>query len=99
MGLPSKFEWKRSLLLRGGYVRELAVASYPHIHGDGDNFSFDCRWCVRWTAASLKLTGVWLFGSVVRLSGLTRFELPPLSPASSEGSTGMVPIAMAIVAL
>jgi hypothetical protein len=26
LGLPSKFEWKRLLLLRGGYVRELAVA-------------------------------------------------------------------------
>jgi len=35
------------------------------------NFSFDCRWSVRWMAASLKLTGVWLFGSVARLAGLT----------------------------
>ncbi len=50
-------------------------------------------------AANLKPTGVWLFGSVVRLAGLTPFELPPPSPASSEGSTGMVPIAVAIVAL
>ncbi len=41
----------------------------------------------------LKPTGVWLFGSVVRLAGLTPFELPPPSPASSDGSTGMVPIA------
>jgi len=49
--------------------------------------------------ASLKPTGVWLFGSVVRLAELTRSEVPPPSPASSEGSTGMVPIAMAIVAL
>ena len=32
-GLPSKFEWERPLLLRGGYVRELAAASHPHIHG------------------------------------------------------------------
>ncbi len=38
LGLPSKFEWKRPLLLRGGYVRELAVASYPHIHGGGGDF-------------------------------------------------------------
>ena len=50
-------------------------------------------------AANLKPTGVWLFGSVVRLAGLTPFELPPPSPASSEGSTGMVPVAVAIVAL
>ena len=47
----------------------------------------------------LRETGVWLFGSVVRSSGLTRFEVPPLSPASSERSTGMVPVAVAIVAL
>ncbi len=39
LGLPSKFEWKRPLmLLRGGYVRELAAASYPHIHGGGGDF-------------------------------------------------------------
>ncbi len=40
LGLPSKFEWKRPLLLllRDGYVRELAVASYPHIHGGGGDF-------------------------------------------------------------
>ena len=30
-GLPSNFVRKRLLLLRGGYVRELAAASYPHI--------------------------------------------------------------------
>ncbi len=38
-GLPSKFEWKMLLLFRGGYVRELAAASYPHIHGGGSDFS------------------------------------------------------------
>jgi hypothetical protein len=48
---------------------------------------------------TLKLTGVWLFGSVARSSGFTPFEVPPPSPASSEGSTGMVPFAVAIVAL
>ena len=47
MGLPSKFEWKRPLMLRGGYVRELAAASYPHIHRWRRWFSFDCRWRVR----------------------------------------------------
>ena len=26
------------MLLRGGYVRELAAASDPHIHGDGGDF-------------------------------------------------------------
>ncbi len=56
-------------------------------------------WPVRCTVASVKLTGVWLLGSVVRLVGLTPFEVPPPSPASSDGSTGMVPIAVAIVAL
>ena len=61
-----------------------------------------CRWRARWLAANLTLAGVWLFGSVVRLAGLTPFELPPPSPASSDGSTGMVPIvsnSAAIVAL
>ncbi len=51
---------------------------------------------------NLKLAGVWLCGSVVRLAGLTQVELPPPSPASSDGSTGMVPIvsnSAAIVAL
>ena len=38
MGLPSKFEWKMLLLLYGGYVRELAAASYPHIHGGSGDF-------------------------------------------------------------
>ncbi len=32
-------------------------------------------------------------GSVVRLAGLTRLEMQPPSPASSDGSTGMVPVA------
>ncbi len=54
---------------------------------------------MRWLTANLTPTGVWLFGSVARLAGLTPFELPPPSPASSDGSTGMVPVAMAIVAL
>ncbi len=40
MGLPSDFEGKRLLLLRCGYVRELAAASYPHIDGGGGNFSY-----------------------------------------------------------
>jgi hypothetical protein len=35
------------------------------------------------------LTGVWLMGSVTRW--ITYSEMPPLSSASSEGSTGMVP--------
>ncbi len=47
LGLPSKFEWKRPSLLRGGYVRELAAASGPHIHGGGGDFLIDCRWRVR----------------------------------------------------
>ncbi len=38
VGLPSKFEWKWFLLLRGGYVRELATASYPHIQFGGGDF-------------------------------------------------------------
>ena len=40
-GLPLNFVRKRLLLLRSGYVRELAPASYPHIHGGGDDFSRD----------------------------------------------------------
>ena len=36
-GLPSDFVRKGPLVLRSGYVRELAAASYPHIHcGVGD---------------------------------------------------------------
>ncbi len=35
LGLPSDFVRKGLLLLRSGYVRELAVASYPHIQCDG----------------------------------------------------------------
>ncbi len=38
MGLPSDFVRKVLLLLRSGYVRELAAASYPHIHGGGGDF-------------------------------------------------------------
>ena len=38
LGLPSKFVRKELLLLCGGYVRELAPASYPHIHGGGGDF-------------------------------------------------------------
>ena len=34
-------------------------------------FSLHCRWRVRWLAANLTPTGVWLFGSVVRFAGLT----------------------------
>ena len=37
MGLPSDFVGKR-LLLRSGYVRGLASASYPHIHCGGGDF-------------------------------------------------------------
>ncbi len=39
LGLPSDFvgNW---LLLRCGYVRELAAASYPHIHGSGGDFPY-----------------------------------------------------------
>ncbi len=36
-GPPSVFVGKR-LLLRGGYVRELVPASYPHIHRGGGDF-------------------------------------------------------------
>ena len=37
LGLPPDFVRKGLLLLRIGYVRELAVASYPHIQcGSGD---------------------------------------------------------------
>ncbi len=39
LGLPSDFVRKGLLLLRGGYVRELAAASYPHIHCGGGDFS------------------------------------------------------------
>ncbi len=39
MGLPSNFVRKELLLLRSGYVRELASASYPHIHCGGGDFS------------------------------------------------------------
>ncbi len=35
LGLPSDFVRKGLLLLRSGYVRELAAASYPHIHCGG----------------------------------------------------------------
>jgi hypothetical protein len=38
LGLPSNFVAKRLLLLRSGYVRELAAASYPHIHCSGGGF-------------------------------------------------------------
>ncbi len=39
-GLPSNFVKKGLLLLRSGYVRELASASYPHIHCGGADFPF-----------------------------------------------------------
>ncbi len=39
-GLPSDFVRKGLLLLRSGDVRELAAASYPHIHCDGGDFPF-----------------------------------------------------------
>ncbi len=54
---------------------------------------------MRYGVVKLKETGVWPFGSVARSSGFTPFEVPPPSSASSEGSTGMVPFAVAIVAL
>jgi hypothetical protein len=38
------------------------------------------------------LTGVWLMGSVACVFRFTRPEMPPPSPASSDGSTGMVPL-------
>ncbi len=38
MGLPSDFLRKGLLLLRSGYVRELAAASYPHIQCGGGDF-------------------------------------------------------------
>jgi hypothetical protein len=38
LGLPSDFVRKGLLLLRSGYVRELAVASYPHIQCGGGDF-------------------------------------------------------------
>ncbi len=37
-GLPSDFVRKGLLLLRSGYVRELAAASYPHIQCGGGDF-------------------------------------------------------------
>jgi len=37
MGLPSDFV-RKVLLLRSGYVWELAAASYPHIHCGGGDF-------------------------------------------------------------
>ncbi len=37
-GLPSDFVRKGLLLLRSGYVRELAAASYPHIRCGGGDF-------------------------------------------------------------
>ncbi len=40
LGLPSDFVRKGLLLLRSGYVRELAAASYPHIHCGGGDFPF-----------------------------------------------------------
>ena len=40
LGLPSDFVRKKLLLLRGGDVRELAAASYPHIHCGGGDFPF-----------------------------------------------------------
>jgi len=38
MGLPSDFVRKGLLLLRSGYVRELAAVSYPHIQCSGGDF-------------------------------------------------------------
>ncbi len=38
LGLPSDFV-RKMLLLRSGYVRELAAASYPHIQCGGSDFS------------------------------------------------------------
>ena len=38
LGLPSDFVRIVLLLLRNGYVRELAVASYPHIQRGGGDF-------------------------------------------------------------
>ncbi len=38
MGLPSDFARKGLLLLCSGDVRELAAASYPHIHCGGGDF-------------------------------------------------------------
>ncbi len=40
LGLPSDFVRKGLLLLRSGYVRELAAASYPHIQCGGGDFPF-----------------------------------------------------------
>ncbi len=40
VGLPSDFVRKGLLVLRSGYVRELAAASYPHIHRGGGDFPF-----------------------------------------------------------
>ncbi len=39
-GLGSTIEFREEelLLLRSGYVRELALASYPHIHCGGGDF-------------------------------------------------------------
>ena len=72
---------------------ELVSASCPHIHSRGRGISFACGWLERLTRGRLTPTGVWLMGSVARGCGLTHSEMPPPSPASSEGSNGMVPIA------
>ena len=68
---------------------EPALASYPHIHGRRRGIFIIRGWRARRAADSPAPTGVWLLGSVVRGSGLTRLEMPPPSPASSlnKGST------------
>ena len=54
--------------------------------------------CGEWRLACRR-RGCGCLGQWSGLPGSLLFELPPPSPASSEGSTGMVPIAVAIVAL
>ncbi len=39
-GSTIEFREEELLLLRSGYVRELALASYPHIHCGGGDFPF-----------------------------------------------------------
>ncbi len=40
LGSTIEFREEELLLLRSGYVRELALASYPHIHCGGADFPF-----------------------------------------------------------
>ncbi len=54
LGLRSDFV-RKGLLLRSGYVRDLAAASYPHIQGGGGNFpTLAGRGCGEWRLTDSK---------------------------------------------